>query len=136
MNCNGKWMKLESTRLIEAQRCEIIAKLSKPNVPSKRVVGREYEVNEGAIQKVRDNRENILQRIICCESLSRHLLNMKVLLTSKALKLYTTLSSTSLTNCFAPMFKWKLHKCMMNCDDRLRCFNETLPKLTLNVKRK
>jgi hypothetical protein len=124
---NGKRMKHEATHLGEAQRCEIITKLSKPNVLSKRGLGPEYEVNEGAIPKVWDNRENILQRIICCESLSRHLLNMKVLLPSKALKLYTTLSSTSTTNCFAPMFKRKLSNiCMMNCDDRLRCFNETL----------
>jgi hypothetical protein len=52
MNRNGKQMKLEATRLTEAQRCEIIAKLSKPNAPSKHVPGREYEVNEGAIWKV------------------------------------------------------------------------------------
>ena len=45
-------MKLEATRLTEAQRCEIIPKLSKLNVSSKRVLGREYEVSEGAIQKV------------------------------------------------------------------------------------
>ena len=49
MNYNGKWMKLEATRLTKAQRCEIIAKLSKPNAPSKRVLGQEYE---DAIQKV------------------------------------------------------------------------------------
>ena len=58
--------------------------------------------------------------------LSRHLLILKVLPTSKALKLYTTMSSTSMTNCFAPMFKWKLDKCMMNCDNYLRHFSETL----------
>ena len=81
----------------------------------------------GAIPKVWDNEENILQQIVCCESLSRHLLNLKVLVPSKALKLYTTLSLTSTTNCFAPMFKRKLSNiCMMNCNDRLRCFNETL----------
>ena len=64
---------------------------------------------------------------------SRYLLNLKVLPTSKALKLYTTLSSTSTTNCLALMFKRKVEKCMMNCDDCLRRFSETL---TLNVKRK
>ena len=58
-------------------------------------------------------------------SLSRHLLNLKVLPTSKALKLYTTMSSTSTTNRFALMFKQKLYKGMMNCDGRLRCFSET-----------
>ena len=45
-------MKLEVTCLTAAQRCEIIAKLSKPNAPSKWVLGREYEVSEGAIWKV------------------------------------------------------------------------------------
>ena len=55
-------MNPEATRLIEAQQCGIIAKLSKPNVPSKQALGREYEVSEGAIGKVWDNRENILQR--------------------------------------------------------------------------
>ena len=59
-------------------------------------------------------------------NLSRHLLNLKVLPTSKALKLYTTMSSSLTTNCFALLFKWKLNKCMMNCDDQLRCFSEIL----------
>ena len=36
MNHNGKRMKLEATRLTEAQRCEIIAELSKLNASSKR----------------------------------------------------------------------------------------------------
>ena len=36
MNRNGKQMKLEATHLTEAHRCEIIAKLSKLNVSSKR----------------------------------------------------------------------------------------------------
>ena len=58
--------------------------------------------------------------------LSKHLLNLKVLPISKALKLYTSLSLTSMTNCFAPMSKWKLNKCMMNCDDCLRHFIEKL----------
>ena len=35
MKRNGKWMKPKATRLTEAQRCEINAKLSKPNAPSK-----------------------------------------------------------------------------------------------------
>jgi len=54
-------MKLEATCLTEAQKREIIAKLSKLNTPSKRALGQEYEVNEGAIRKVWDNWENILQ---------------------------------------------------------------------------
>ena len=36
------------------------------------------------------------------------------------------LSVTLTTNCFATMFKRKLDKYMMNCDNRLRRFNETL----------
>jgi hypothetical protein len=49
-------------RLNESQRCEIIAKLSKTNVPSKRAIAREYDVSEGAIRKVWDKREQILER--------------------------------------------------------------------------
>ena len=56
MNRNGKRMKLEATCLIEVQQCEIIAKLSKPNVPSKHASGWEFEVSEGA------DRENIRQQ--------------------------------------------------------------------------
>ena len=60
---NGKRMKLEETRLTEAQRCEIITKLSKLNAPNKQALGQEYEVSEGANQKVWDNQKNILQWI-------------------------------------------------------------------------
>ena len=35
MNCNEKWMKPEATHLTKSQQCEITAKLSKPNMPSK-----------------------------------------------------------------------------------------------------
>jgi hypothetical protein len=49
-------------RLNEHQRCEIISKLSKMNAPSKRALAREYSVNEGAILKVWDNQEAILER--------------------------------------------------------------------------
>ena len=123
MNHNGKWMKPKATCLTEAQRCEIIAKLSRPNAPSKRAQGRDYEVSKGTIRKVW---ESWGERTATKSNLSRHLLNLKMLPNSKALKLYTTLSSTSTTNCFAPMFKHKLNKCMMNYDIRLRCFNDTL----------
>jgi len=44
--------KLTDKRLNESQRCEIISKLSKMNLPSKRALAREYDVNEGAIRKV------------------------------------------------------------------------------------
>ena len=59
-------------------------------------------------------------------NLSRHLLNLRVLLTSEFLKLYTTQSSTSTTNCFAPMFKQKLDICMLKSDNHLKHFGETL----------
>ena len=66
------------------------------------------------------------ERTATKSNLSRYLLNLKVRPTSNALKLYTTLSSTSTTYFFAPMFKGKLDRCIMNCDNRLRRFNETL----------
>ena len=49
-------------RLNESQRCEIIAKLSKTDAHSKRAIAREYDVSEGAIRKVWDKREQILER--------------------------------------------------------------------------
>ncbi len=48
-------------RLNEHQRCEIISKLSKMNAPSKRALARKYSVSEGAIRKVWDNWEAILE---------------------------------------------------------------------------
>ena len=57
---------------------------------------------------------------------SKTFMNLKVPPTSKALKLYIALSSTLMANCFVMMFKQKLDKCVMNCDDHLRCFLETL----------
>jgi hypothetical protein len=42
-------------RFNEHQRCEIISKLSKTNIPSKRALAQEYSVSEGAIWKVWDN---------------------------------------------------------------------------------
>jgi hypothetical protein len=51
-------------RLSEAQRWEIIAKLSKTDAPSERAIGREYGVSEGAIRKLWDNREQIKERSI------------------------------------------------------------------------
>ena len=46
----------------------------------------------------------------------------------KGFELYTTLSSTSTTDCFVTMFKRKLDKCLMNCADHLRRFNKTWTK--------
>ena len=59
-------------------------------------------------------------------SLSRHLMNMKVLLTSMAFKMYTTLPLISMINCFYSMSKRKMNTCTMNCHNRLRSFSETL----------
>ena len=57
-------------------------------------------------------------------SLSRHSLNPKVLLNSKALKLccFWHQQLVALLQCS----NGKLNKCIMNYDDRLRRFNETL----------
>jgi hypothetical protein len=49
-------------RLNESQRCEIIAKLSKTDAPNKRAITHKYDVSEGAIKKVWDKREQILER--------------------------------------------------------------------------
>ena len=48
-------------RLNEFQQCEIIAKLSKTDAHSKRAIAREYDVSEGAIRKVWEKREQILE---------------------------------------------------------------------------
>jgi hypothetical protein len=49
--------------LNESQRCEIITKLSKTDAPSKRAIVRESDVSEGAIKKVWDKREQILEQL-------------------------------------------------------------------------
>ncbi len=49
-------------RVNEHQHCEIISKLSKTNAPSKKALAWKYNVSEGAIQKVWDNGEAILER--------------------------------------------------------------------------
>jgi hypothetical protein len=46
----------------ESQQCEIIVKLIKMDAASKRAITREYNVSEGAIRKVWDKREQILER--------------------------------------------------------------------------
>ena len=40
---------------------------------------------------------------------------------TKALKLYTTLSSTLSTNCFTPMFKRKLNNLVQHCNRPALC---------------
>ena len=118
-------MKLEATRLTKAQQCETIAKLSKPNAPSKHAPGREYEVNEGAIQKLMET-----MRIEEEPPIDDEIQPIETFVESESATDFkgfeAIMFSTSMTNCFAPMFKWKLDKCMMDCEDRLRRFSETL----------
>jgi hypothetical protein len=54
--------KLTGKHLNESHRCEIISKLSKTNPPSNRTLAREYDVSEGAIRKVWEKRDSILER--------------------------------------------------------------------------
>jgi hypothetical protein len=54
--------KLTGKRLNESQRSEIISKLSKTNPSSKRALAREYDVSKGAIRKVCEKRDSILER--------------------------------------------------------------------------
>jgi hypothetical protein len=54
--------KLNGKRLNEHQRYKIISKLSKTNAPIKRALAWEYIDSEGAIRKVWDNHEVILER--------------------------------------------------------------------------
>ena len=132
MNRNEKRMKHEATRLTEAQRCESIAKLRKPNAPSKQRTfddaNKEYcvvtleDVDED-LETMRIEEEPPINEKI---ELFKIFVESEIASTSKALKLSTTMSLTSTTNCFAPMFKRKLDKCMINCYDRLRRFSETL----------
>jgi hypothetical protein len=54
--------KSNGKRFNEHQCYQIISKLSKTNAPSKKALAREYSVSEGAIRKVWDNKEAILER--------------------------------------------------------------------------
>jgi hypothetical protein len=54
--------KLTGKRLNEPQYYEIISKLSKTNPSSKRALACEYDVSEGAIRKVWEKRDSILER--------------------------------------------------------------------------
>ena len=110
-------MKLEATRLTKAQWCEIIAKLSK------HAQGQEYEVSECANRKVWDNRENIRQRILT------YVDTFIEFESATDFEGFEALHSIVLNiddQLLCSMFKHNLDKCMMNCDDRLRHFNETL----------
>ena len=54
--------KSSSKRLNEQERLGIISKLSKPNPPSKRSLAREYNVNEKAVRKLWNKKDDIEQR--------------------------------------------------------------------------
>jgi hypothetical protein len=54
--------KPKGKHLNEYERCEIIVKLSKIDAPSKRAIACKYDVSEGAIRKVWDKQEQILER--------------------------------------------------------------------------
>ena len=131
MTRNKKQMKHEATPFTKAQRCEIIAKSSKPNASSQRAKFNDANNKEHCVVVLKDVntkqcelKENHL--LMTKSNILRQLLNLKVPPTSNALKPYTTLSSTSMTTCFAPRFKQKLDNCMMNCNDRSRLFNDIL----------
>jgi Tc5 transposase DNA-binding domain len=49
-------------RLNESQRLQVIAKLQRNDAPSKRALAREYDVSEGAIRKIWNERQTIQQR--------------------------------------------------------------------------
>ena len=47
-------------RLNEGQRLEMIEKLSKPDLPTKRAIARTYGISDTAIRKIWNNRDDIL----------------------------------------------------------------------------
>ena len=118
-------MKLEAIFLTEAQRCEIVAKLSKPNAPSKRALIREHEISEGAIWKVMKT-----MRIEEEPPIDDEIQPIETFAESQSATDFkgfeALLSLTSTTTYFAPMFTWKLERCMMDRDDRFRCYSKTL----------
>ena len=131
MNCDRKRMKLEITRLIEAQQCEIIAKLSKPNAPSKRVAFDDANNEEYCVVMMRtlmkfwkrcELKKNHLS--MTKSNLSRHLVNLKVLPTSKALKLYITVLNIK-DQLLCSDVQTEEDICMMNCNDHLRHSSKT-----------
>ncbi|KAI6647727.1 hypothetical protein LOD99_8568 [Oopsacas minuta] len=54
--------KSKCKRLNESQRFHVLARVSEPTPPSKRSLAREYEVSEGAIRKLCENRGVIRKR--------------------------------------------------------------------------
>ena len=116
MNRNGKHMKLEVARLTEAQRCEINAKLSKPNAPSKHASG-------GSMKSVKapSGKFGTIRRTYCNEiQPTETFAEFESATDFKGFEALHIMSSTLTTNCFAPMFKRMLDRCMMNCDNHLR----------------
>ena len=93
-------------------------------MPSKQVLGREYEVSKGAIRKLIETMQIEVPPIDDEIQLIKTFVEFESATDYKRFE--ARLSLTSTTNCLAPMFKRKLDICMMNCDDCLRHFNETL----------
>ena len=55
-------MSAAKKRLTELERLEIINQLERKNPPSKRYLGRSFDVSEGAIRKIWQNRDEIKRR--------------------------------------------------------------------------
>ena len=88
-------------------------------------LGREYEVTKGVIWKVMETMQIEEEPLIDDEIQPiETFVEYECVTDFKGFE--ALLSLTSTTNCFALMFKQKLDICMMNCDDHLRCFSETL----------
>ena len=106
--------------------CKPIVKLSKPNALSKRAFEQKYEVSEGAIQKVME-----MMRIEEEPPIDDEIQPIETFVEYESATGFkgfeALLFLTSTTNYFAPMFKRKLDKSMMKCDNHLRRFNKTLP---------
>jgi hypothetical protein len=99
--------------------------LSKPNALSKRALGQENKVSEGATHKVMET-----MRIKEEPPINDEIQPIETFVQYESATDFKSFEAlmflTSMTNCFAPMFKRKLDKSMMNCDNRLIRFNKTI----------
>ena len=91
-------------RLNESQRCEIIAKLSKTDARSKRAIAREYDVSEGAIRKVWEKQEQILERFALMSDEAKEKNFDPLLVVSPSLK---TCFTSGLIACIMPIFMFR-----------------------------
>ena len=128
-------MKLEATLLTKAQWCEIVTKLSKPNALSKWVLGWEYEVNEGAIQKVMETMRIEEEPPIDDENQPIKTFDESKSATDfKGFKVVLSLTST--TNYFALIVQIKAGQMYDELRQSFEIFQQNIKKLTMNVKRK